>query len=81
MNKGVKQRKYKCVFINSLTVKNWLYPIVKWRVIKILNNNEEISKDIISIMNNYVAKVNGLIKYKNNLRKQLFNINRYYNNL
>ena len=56
-------------------------------VIKILNNNEEltpteeISKDIISIMNIYVAKVNGLRKYKKNLRKQLFNINRYYNNL
>ena len=26
-------------------------------VIKILNNNEELSKDIISIMNIYVAKV------------------------
>ncbi len=70
------------------------FEIIEWiikektnGVIKILNNNEEltpteeISKDIISIMNIYVAKVNGLRKYKKNLRKQLFNINRYYNNL
>jgi len=46
-------------------------------VIKILNNNEEltpteeISKDIISIMNIYVAKVNGLRKYKKNIKKEL----------
>ena len=46
-------------------------------VIKILNNNEEltpteeISKDKISIMNIYVAKVNGLRKYKKNIKKEL----------
>jgi len=46
-------------------------------VIKVLNNNEEmtpteeITKDIISIMNIYVAKVNGLRKYKKNIKKEL----------
>ena len=27
-NQYYKQKKYKCVFINNLTVKIWLYPIV-----------------------------------------------------
>jgi predicted site-specific integrase-resolvase len=45
--------------------------------IKILNNNEEltpqeeITKDIISIMNIYVAKNNGLRKYKHEITKEL----------
>ena len=53
------------------------YEMIEWiikekskGVIKIINNNEEltpteeISKDIISIMNIYTAKINGLRKYK-----------------
>ena len=56
------------------------YEMIEWiikeksnGVIKIINNNEEltpteeISKDIISIMNIYTAKINGLRKYKKHI--------------
>ena len=32
---------------------------------------EEISKDIVSIMNVYVAKINGLRKYKKEIKKEI----------
>ena len=60
------------------------FELIEWMIkkmsngkIKVLNNNEEltpqeeITKDIISIMNIYVAKHNGLRKYKKEIVKQL----------
>lgn len=38
--------------------------------------NEEIVKDIISIMNVYVAKINGLRRYKNILRNEIEKTNK-----
>lgn len=37
---------------------------------------EEMSKDLISIMNIYVAKVNGLRKYKTSIKKEISNNNK-----
>jgi predicted site-specific integrase-resolvase len=60
------------------------YELIEWLIkdksqgsIKIINNEEEltpqeeITKDIISIMNIYVAKNNGLRKYKKEMTKEL----------
>jgi putative resolvase len=33
--------------------------------------NEEITKDILSIMNVYVAKINGLRKYKKMIKEEI----------
>jgi predicted site-specific integrase-resolvase len=55
----------------------WLIKEKSNGVIKILNNNEEltpneeISRDIITIMNVYAAKINGLRKYKTSIKSEI----------
>ena len=55
----------------------WLIKEKSNDVIKILNNNEEltpneeISRDIITIMNVYAAKINGLRKYKTSIKSEI----------
>ena len=55
----------------------WLIKEKSNGVIKILNNNEEltpneeISRDIITIMNVYAAKINSLRKYKTSIKSEI----------